>query len=461
MTVLLQFRIYYIYFERKNTYLFWKDNELRLNNSFFHEKETFNFEYIIRNFDNDNSFLFSNYILKSKKDNKVRDKPIININKNNMKVSLPNITRNKECLDGVLEMPFTEKIKIPLGLSGEIKKPMITVYYFNAIENKIEDNQATVYVFNHQIKNGEELKLVLYVRILDNNKHKFTFILPEERELITFNFKDSVPRRCVKHYKIFQKNNITITAKFKKDYSEQFKDINFYYKLDEGDKKPFHVRINQENSFFRRSHKIERFYYFPYKTILGNEPCIINYNSQNKIRDEKEPIIFYSPCCVKFGYRNQNDIIIEPGKENNVNDFIDGIKIIGFKKEFGDYWYPNCSDFGKDIPQEKDLRIKYTNIVLAQHQINEILNNIRGSFFSKLMDRKEINQYGYFLDFISWLVGNETDIKDKIKTLKKIFTKMGKEYYEKFSPYLLEDIPKKAKSEYNNNPEYKQGVFKL
>ena len=67
-----------IYFMSHNGELFWDENKLSLKFNSFKEGNNFGFQYIFRNFnDDDYSFLNKNYSLKSMEKNEVDNKPLI------------------------------------------------------------------------------------------------------------------------------------------------------------------------------------------------------------------------------------------------------------------------------------------------------------------------------------------------------------------------------------------------
>lgn len=87
-----------------------------------------------------------------------------------------------------------------------------------------------------------------------------------------------------------------------------------------------------------------------------------------------------------------------------------------------------------------------------------LFNNIRSKsiYFSYLrkynsydeiknMDKSELNKYGYYLDFIYWLVSDEETINCKYEKLNILFEKMGEYYYNILSPLLVDisEITKK------------------
>ena len=66
-----------IYFLNENAKLFWDENRLCLKDDSYKEGEKLDFHYIIRNFDEDITFLNKNYSLKSLGKNEVDNKPLI------------------------------------------------------------------------------------------------------------------------------------------------------------------------------------------------------------------------------------------------------------------------------------------------------------------------------------------------------------------------------------------------
>ena len=59
-------------------------------------------------------------------------------------------------------------MNIPLELGGKIKKPEFKIFYFDPINNNIEENIAHVYLYKHKYKSnnfyeiGMEFKIQLY-----------------------------------------------------------------------------------------------------------------------------------------------------------------------------------------------------------------------------------------------------------------------------------------------------------
>lgn len=54
----------------------------------------------------------------------------------------------------------------------------------------------------------------------------------------------------------------------------------------------------------------------------------------------------------------------------------------------------------------------------------------------KKMNKKELNNYGNFFDFIYWIVSENNTFDEIIGSLKKVFTKMGEEIFKDLSLYL-------------------------
>ena len=133
-----------------NGSMFWDENKLSLKIDSFKENEAFDFQYNIRNFIEDYLFFNNNYSLKSIGKNEVINKPIIIQNKSNLnlfKIVIPSIYKKQELLEGLFKIYFTNKMNIPLELSGKIKKPEFKVFFYDLIYNKIEENSSHLYLY--------------------------------------------------------------------------------------------------------------------------------------------------------------------------------------------------------------------------------------------------------------------------------------------------------------------------
>lgn len=67
--------------------------------------------------------------------------------------------KNTQYLEGSLKLFFTNKMSIPLEISGNIKKTEFKVFYYDQVYNKIEEKKANVYIYKHQYKNNKSFNL--------------------------------------------------------------------------------------------------------------------------------------------------------------------------------------------------------------------------------------------------------------------------------------------------------------
>jgi len=79
-------------------------------------------------------------------------------------MQMPNIKKRQEFIDGLLKLYFTNKMNIPLELSGKIRKPEFKIFYYDLIYNKIDENSAQVYVYKHQYKTKYPFEIELNLR---------------------------------------------------------------------------------------------------------------------------------------------------------------------------------------------------------------------------------------------------------------------------------------------------------
>lgn len=245
----------------------------------------------------------------------------------------------------------------------------------------------------------------------------------------------------------------------------------------DGNEKEFTISIIREPPVLGREKKYLKYLNFPYKIFnKGNYEIIdsSNFNDfiNSKISKKENPILIFSPYCVKF-YKLTPDIFIKPDKPGNSSGyFVEPFKFIIFFKELSDFWVPNSIDFGDIYKDYKELEIKEENISVASLRITDIFNDIRGKtiYFAsyrkfsnykeiKSMDKSELNKYGYYFDFIYWLVSDELSLEDKYDQLKILFQLMGEFYYKIFSELLIDVSDKIKNNEKKKKRESKKKYF--
>ena len=436
-----------IYFTSDNYGLYWEKDRFYLKNDSFREKEILNFNYLIRNFEQNYSFLNQNYSLKSLGQNEVENFPKIIQNqdkKNFFNINMPFIYEKQESINCLLKLYFTPKLNIPLEILGKLNKVRFKVFYYDPIYNIIEENKANIYVYKHFYKglfegnNSREIEMNFRVQILDEGKHKLEVVLPYNGygEKISFYIKSD--GKIIKNIGTIESleggTHVKIIANFHRINSiPKLKKISFCI---DDERKDIIICIKKEEAI----PKPEKIFNFPYKTIIDGEYKMINKNNFIEIEQKQNPIVYYSPYSVKI-YEKTRDIIAKPGEFKSGN-FMDSCKLIIFVKELNNYWVPNVDFFGFDyIDNYKILSNKEENIGRAKEKILIIFNEIRerNKIFSfgynsyeevKNKGKNELNKYNNFLDFIYWLISDDLKFESKIGLLNDISMKMGSESEE-------------------------------
>jgi len=302
------------------------------------------FNYIIRNFEEDISFLKENYSLRSIGKNEVNGKPIITqdkFKKNFYRIQMPLIKANQEFINGLFKLYFTDTINIPLELSGKIRKPEYKVLYYNSITDIIEENVANVYVYRHQYKRNSTFEIEMHFRlqIFDKKKHKFEIILPSDAYYpendIQFYLKGRNITSKRFHGDIEEFIDLPVIAKFPPNYKSYKSLVKKYFTfiIDNSDKKDIIIHVRKEEN---KSKNPNKFFEFPYKTLINGEYKIIDNDNKKEIIKQEFPILVYSPFNVLF-YKLVPDTIVTPGKIINEN-FLEKFQLIAFMKNFNDYY---------------------------------------------------------------------------------------------------------------------------
>ena len=460
-----------IYFQSNNGPLFWDENKLVLYNSNFSEGEILGFEYSIRNFDENLSFLNNNYSLKSIMKNDTENPPDIiqDINNNTYKIKIPNIKRKQEFLEGLFKIHFSNNMTIPLELSGKIKKTDFNVFYYNPIYDDIEEFKSTVFLYNHQLKYKKPFNIELHFLLLlyDNDEHKFQLILPENeypQYNIQIHLKDHENKNNFKN-NIKKGLFLNIIAKIPQNYDDSFDKKNLIFIVD-GEEKKLNIQFIKEQK--------NKDYTF-FKLLDKNNNCLLkDYKFINNIKFPKKNTndfcVLFRPFCVKLIYnKNIKDLIIIPGEEKEFGEFYEGIKLILFLKEFNNFWYPNINFFGDESFKEQYvMELEESNIDEAKKQICKLYNSLRAKHrtwylnykYEEIKDTdtkyKELNKYGFLFDFIYWLISEKEEIIEKKRKLKKIVEKMGKNYSKILSPLIDKLIKKKDLKENKNKKKRKK-----
>ena len=396
-----------------------------------------------------------NYNLKSLEKNEIDEKPrIVQENKNEYSITLPSVNKKLVYLEGLFKLYFTNTMNIPLEISGNIKKNEFKVFFYDPIWNKAEENNKPyIYIFKHQYKKNKrfDIEIIFRVQLFDDEEHTLELTLPWTNypdTYIQFSLKGSKPSVTNKLGKFREGKTISITASFPEGYKDNNLNI-FKFTIDNNynNGKSLNVQIRKEMNL----NDNKKFYYFPYKTFINGSYNVINQSVPKDFFLQKTPIVFYSPYSIKF-WKFVPDIIIKPG-EDKYGFFVDEFKFIIFVREFDNYWVSNCEEFGDDesINLYEKLDIKIENIQVASKKISYIFNNIKDKnkwFFQqksqykfndiKNLKKDELNKYGYYLEFIYWLVSEKISTKDKYKQLNKLFKKMGEDYCNNLSELLVD-----------------------
>lgn len=341
------------------------------------------------------------------------------------------------------------------------------------INNKLEDNSTHLYLYKNFYKYNKSFQIEMNFRVelFDKEEHKFVLTLPYTSYpdyYISFYLKGKDPKYNTITRTIRNGTNINIIASFPEGYTDNTTIQTFSFLIDD-EKKDFYV-------YFKREGNIQdnkKFIYFPYKSLINKEYTIIN-SSNIKELVKQDPIVYYSPYCVKF-LKIIPDIKFIPVK-TEIGVYINGLKIIIFLKEFNNFWVPNSDKFGDEraFDDYKILDIVKENINEASDRICNIFNNIRSKskyllFYLnykynqiKIMDKKELNYYGDFFDFIYWLISDNESLSDKINKLESLFSKMDESILKRFLPLLNniniminDDIKKEDKR--NKDKEKEEG----
>ena len=465
-----------IYFTSKEMSFFWDENRLCLKNNTFKENDSFGFRYIIRNFDEDISFLNQNYSLKSTGKNEVNNKPLIaqdKINKNNFIIQLPSIDKKQEILEGLFRLYFTNSMSIPLELSGIIKKPEFKVFFYDLIFGQIEENIGNIYVYKHLYKSNKsfEIEMNFRIQLFDKEEHKYKIKLPYTYNpdyYIKCYFKGVDPKYNILSGKIKEGKNFDIIIRFP-PYNRDYSDCKtFSFSIDE-ETNNFLVNIKREGTSGNPNYK---FVNFPYKALINGEYKIIQSSDIKELVKNTSPIICYSPFSVKY-YKLVPDILAEPGKIKSCY-WLEDIKLIAFLKDKDNFWAPNTDYFGndKDFDTYEPFDYKIELIDEAISRICKIANNIKfrdyliTAFRTKLdyekiikIDKNELNKYGYFFDFICWLLSDKISYSKKMHSLNKVFMNMGDDY-EVLKPYLYIKVlyEKKKKNEEDEKDKMEKEV---
>ena len=436
-----------IIFFSKNE-LFWKENRFHIKKNSFIENEIIEFKYNIRNFENNKHFLYENFSLKNLDKNEVENEPEITQKEresNIIKIKLPIIDRKKKFFSGLFTLFFTDKMSIPIEISGYIKKPEFMIYYYDEIYDKIIKDNATIYIYKHQSKKKYFEKILHFkLQLFDEYKHKFkTFLESSINMEIYISFEDNENKHIIKGKPyIMNKDikkelyfNIIIKSKSKPENTN----FDILFTLDDVVKK-FKIKMLVEDS---KKDKFNRFCTFPYKIYINGKYDFVK-NYRDIVESSK---IIYNPFCEKLILAQKK---VEPGNINIGKKFLN---LIIFLDDFDNYWIPNDNYFGSnEFDKYKTIKIKSENIQVAKDNICYIFydlyindkNIIKRLFTNKINyeqiatnDRLENNKN--FLNFIIWLISTKTKLIIKIEELKGVFQKMGKEILKDFSPFLSDN----------------------
>ena len=464
-----------IYFISNNGELFWDDNKLVLKNNNFSENEIFGFKYEIRNFQESKSFLAKNFSLKSIGKNEVVKSPNViqeTDNINNYIIEIPSITKKQEYIEGLFNLYFTEKMYIPLVVSGKIKKTDFKIFYYNQIIGEIEEQKATLYLYKHKMKEKKSFDIELHflIKILDHDEHEFQIKFPEIRyrdQEIGFSLKKDIKKK----FKDYQLINIIASVGCYCD------DYNYYipFYIDGVYKR---VTINA----IKESKKIDKggtkFINLPYKYNCKGKPTLIDKSDLIKFEKNKELIICYNPFCVKFydpcPY-GKKDIFFNPINKINIDvEKIDGINLVLFSADTKS-WLPNLTDFGDDIfddYEKKEEDEKY--IEYAKEYICGLFNEIQNRTYYKFtrflhrnysyedltnINKEDLKKYVGLNNFIAWLVSKDEKIKIKKERLNSLAAKMEEEYQKILIPLFNTLAKETSKKKKNSRKEGKKKFF--
>ena len=256
-----------IYFISKNGELFWDENRLVLKNNTFSVDDLLGFEYKIRNFNEIKGFLNKNYSLRSIGKNEVENNPIViqevdSLNK--YTIQIPAISKKEEFLEGLFKLYFTNNMTIPLELSGKIKKTEFKVYYMNLFKNIIEEQQATLFLYKHKLKEKKpyDIEIHFLVYLFDKEEHKFNLVFPKTFPDygVTFSLKNYDKPNLIKEYQ-----TIDIIAKIGPFCDNEKYNISF---IVDGEEKKVQIITEKENS-------IDKFVKVPYKYFDNKKKAVI------------------------------------------------------------------------------------------------------------------------------------------------------------------------------------------
>ena len=147
---------------------------------------------------------------------------------------------------------------IPLELSGKIKKTEFKVFYFDCIKYKIVENQATLFLYKHKLKEKKpyDIKIHFLVYIFDKEEHKFNIVLPKNDYNVTFSLKNDNKPELIKEYQ-----TIDIIAKIEPFCNREKYIISF---IVDGEERKVQIITEKESS-------IDKFVNVPYKYFDNNK----------------------------------------------------------------------------------------------------------------------------------------------------------------------------------------------
>jgi len=445
-----------IYFISKNGELFWNENRLALKNNTFSEDELLGFEYKIKNFNEIKGFLNNNYSLRSVGKNEVENNPIVIQevdNLNNYIIQIPQISKKQEFLECLLKLYFTNNMTIPLELSGKIKKTEFKVYYMNNFKYTIEEQQATLFLYKHNLKKKKpyDIELHFLVYLFDKKKHKFNIEFPKisfKEYDVTFSLKNDYKPEQIKEYQ-----TIDIIARVGQFFNNNKYSISF---IVDGEEKKVAIITKKETSS-------DKFVNVPYKYVNNEKKAVfIDKKGLNQFEKSRDQVICYSPYCVKIYKSNLNKDISMPFNNKDMKR-IEGINIIVFSEKTN-YWLPNTKEFGDNkFDEKKIIEIDKSNIKNAKNLISELYNDIAYKFYYRWfksssyeeiqkMEKEELSEFGGLTDFIVWLISNNEKNEEKQKKLSLVIEKMDESDRIKMSPLInkLTAIKKQNQNQYQN-----------
>ena len=304
-----------IILKSSNGSMFW-DKRLLLKANSFEEDKNLEFQYVIRNFNENISFLNKNYALKSLEGNQV-DEPLKIKQKpeNNYIITFPLINKNTEYLEALFKLYFTNTMSIPLEISGKIKKTDFKVFFYDPIFNEVKENNSLIlYIFKHEYKKKKSFtkELIFRVQLYDDKKHSLSLYIPYTYypdKYIQFSLPMQITKinSCYIFKDIREGITIPIIATIPEEkYTSQDNNSYFKFEIDGRIKKELCINLKIEQ---KKEGNI-KFNYFPYKTFFNNSYQTIPKNSipNDLFSSNNNPVIFYSPYSVKF-WKFGTDII--------------------------------------------------------------------------------------------------------------------------------------------------------